>query len=143
LSNLELSERSYFNPNEFCFAFKEFDGTPTKIGEQKDAEEFFNLFVDWIETAIKNNAEKYVPKEIFGGKFCIQKVCSECGYESSWFDDYMNIKITMKDTKSLAEGLQKYIEGEIINEYNCQGCNKKVDAKNRTLISSTPNVLLF
>lgn len=83
LSNLELSERSYFNPSEFCFAFKEFDGTPTKIGEQKDAEEFFNLFVDRVETAISKNAEKYVPQEIFGGQFCIQKVCSECGYQSS------------------------------------------------------------
>lgn len=30
---LELSERHAFNPKEFCFAFKDFDGTPTKISE--------------------------------------------------------------------------------------------------------------
>lgn len=30
---LELSERQAYNPKNFCFAFKEFDGTPTKIGE--------------------------------------------------------------------------------------------------------------
>lgn len=55
----------------------------------------------------------------------------------------MNIKIGMKDTKTLNEGLKKYIEGEIISDYQCPGCNKRVDVKNRTLISSTPNVLLF
>lgn len=37
MSNLELSERSDYNPYEFCFAFKEVDGRPTNIGEQKDA----------------------------------------------------------------------------------------------------------
>ncbi len=29
----------------------------------------------------------------------------------------MNIKIGMKDTKTLNEGLKKYIEGEIISDY--------------------------
>ena len=61
MTNLELSEWSSYNPTDFCFAFKEFDGTPTKIGEQKDVEEFFNLFVDWLENSISKNADKYVP----------------------------------------------------------------------------------
>ena len=34
LSSLELSDRSSYNPFEFCFAFKEMDGSPTKVGEQ-------------------------------------------------------------------------------------------------------------
>ena len=37
LAHLELSERSEYNPKEFCFAFKEFDGAPTNTAEQKDA----------------------------------------------------------------------------------------------------------
>jgi len=36
-AGLELSERQAFNPKDFCFAFKEFDGTPTNTAEQKDA----------------------------------------------------------------------------------------------------------
>ena len=37
MAHLELSERSDYNPYEFCFAFKDFDGNPTNTGEQKDA----------------------------------------------------------------------------------------------------------
>jgi ubiquitin carboxyl-terminal hydrolase 34 len=34
------------------------------------------------------------------------------------------------------------IEGEIINDFLCEGCNTKVDIMKRTLISQTPNVLI-
>lgn len=37
IAHLELSERSDYNPFEFCFAFKDLDGNPTNTGEQKDA----------------------------------------------------------------------------------------------------------
>ena len=37
MAHLELSERSDYNPFEFCFAFKDLDGIPTNISEQKDA----------------------------------------------------------------------------------------------------------
>ena len=33
MANLEASDRSDYNPMEFCFAFKEFDGTPTNTIE--------------------------------------------------------------------------------------------------------------
>jgi hypothetical protein len=33
MANLELSERADYDPWEFCFAFKEFDGAPTNTGE--------------------------------------------------------------------------------------------------------------
>lgn len=37
MANLELSPRTDYNPTEFCFAFKDFEGNPTNLGEQKDA----------------------------------------------------------------------------------------------------------
>ena len=49
MAHLELSERSDYNPFEFCFAFKEFDGNPTNTGEQKDAQEFLNLAFERLE----------------------------------------------------------------------------------------------
>ena len=42
----------------------------------------------------------------------------------------------------MKESLQKMVEGEIINDYECSGCKKKVDITKRTLISQTPNVLI-
>jgi ubiquitin carboxyl-terminal hydrolase 34 len=33
IAHLELSQRMDYNPIGFCFAFKEFDGTPTNTSE--------------------------------------------------------------------------------------------------------------
>jgi uncharacterized UBP type Zn finger protein len=57
-------------------------------------------------------------------------------------EDFYNLSLTVKDIKSMQESLNKMIEGETINDYNCEGCNKKVDISKRTLISQTPNVLI-
>ena len=40
------------------------------------------------------------------------------------------------------DSLTKLVEGEQISGYECEGCKKKVDISKRTLISSTPNVLI-
>lgn len=40
------------------------------------------------------------------------------------------------------ESLQKLIEGETINNYECDKCKKKVDISKRVLISQAPNVLI-
>jgi hypothetical protein len=49
MANLELSPRMDYNPTEFCFAFKDFEGNPTNLGEQKDAQEFLNMLFDRLE----------------------------------------------------------------------------------------------
>jgi hypothetical protein len=33
VAHLELSQRTEYIPNEFCFSFKEFDGTPCNTSE--------------------------------------------------------------------------------------------------------------
>ncbi len=36
-ASLESSERSYIDPTEFCFSYKDFDGQPTNTAIQCDA----------------------------------------------------------------------------------------------------------
>jgi len=96
-----------------------------------------------IETIIKPSPEKYALSSIFGGKNCSQMVCHECGFTRNRFEDFFNISVAVKDRKSLEESLSKNVEGEVINDYQCPGCNKKVDITKRTLVSQTPNVLMF
>jgi uncharacterized UBP type Zn finger protein len=42
----------------------------------------------------------------------------------------------------MGDSLQKLIEGETINDYECEICKKKVDISKRILLSQTPNVLI-
>jgi len=60
MANLELSPRMDYNPTEFCFAFKDFEGNPTNLGEQKDAQEFLNLAFDRIENLLRSTSMKYL-----------------------------------------------------------------------------------
>jgi len=64
-AHLELSERSDYNPLGFTFAFKEFDGMPTNVSEQKDAQEFLNVLFDRLETALKPTPRKYLLQSVF------------------------------------------------------------------------------
>lgn len=50
---LQLSDRQYYNPKPFCFSFKSYDGQPTNVREQKDAQEFLNLVFDRLENSLK------------------------------------------------------------------------------------------
>jgi ubiquitin carboxyl-terminal hydrolase 34 len=67
---LELSERQDYNPRDFCFAFKDFDGNPTNTHIQQDAQEFLNMAFDRIENLLKGTKEKYLLQSVFGGKTC-------------------------------------------------------------------------
>lgn len=142
MANLELSERQEYNPWEFCFAFKEFDGSPTNTAEQKDAQEFLNLLFDRLDTALKDTSRKHLLRSIFGGRTCSQLVCGECGKVKNKLEDYYNLSLTVKDIKSTYDSLAQLVEGEVISDYACSGCKKKVDVSKRTLIAETPNVLI-
>lgn len=135
MAHLELSERQDYNPMEFCFAFKDLDGNPTNTAEQKDAQEFLNLAFDRIENMLRETSRKYLLQSVFGGKTCSQMLCTECGKVKNRIEDFYNLSLTVKDIKSMHDSLQKMIEGEVINDYQCDGCNKKVDLSKRTLIS--------
>jgi ubiquitin carboxyl-terminal hydrolase 9/24 len=43
----------YVNPKSYCHAFKDWDGNPTNLFEQMDVEEYFSMFMDRLESAIK------------------------------------------------------------------------------------------
>ena len=142
MAHLELSKRQAYNPMEFCFAFKEYDGSPTNTGEQKDAQEFLNVLFDRIENQLKPTDRKYLLQGIFGGKSCSQMVCMACGKIKNKEEDFYNLSLTAKDKTSVYESLQGQVQGDIINDYNCDGCGKKVDLSKRSLIAETPNILI-
>jgi ubiquitin carboxyl-terminal hydrolase 34 len=53
---LELSQRPAVDATSICYAFKQFDGTPTNIGVQQDCSEFLNIFFQRIEEQLKNTS---------------------------------------------------------------------------------------
>ena len=91
---------------------------------------------------MKPTSRKHLVQGVFGGKQCNQMICQECGKVKNRMEDYLNLSLPIKGFKSIEESLQKQIEGEIINDYQCDGCNRKVDLQKRSMIASTPNILI-
>lgn len=102
---MELSERFDYNPLGFTFSFKEMDGQPTNIAEQKDAQEFLTVMFDRLERALAPTSRKYLLQSVFGGKNCSQLICPECGKVSNRVEDFYNLSLTVKDLNSVYDSL--------------------------------------
>lgn len=91
---------------------------------------------------MKPTSRKYLLQSVFGGKTCSQLICPECGKVKNRLEDQLNLSLTVKDLQSVNDSLDQLVKGEVISDFNCDGCNKKVDITKRTLIAETPNVLI-
>ena len=51
--NLLNSNKKFYNPKDFCHAFKDYDGNPTNVGEQMDIDQFSNIRFDRLQGILK------------------------------------------------------------------------------------------
>jgi ubiquitin carboxyl-terminal hydrolase 34 len=139
---LELSERQAYHPAAFCYSFKDFSGSPTNISIQQDAQEFLGVIFERLETALKDTDYKYLMQGVFGGKTVSQCICKVCGTVKENLEDFYNLSLDVKHSKTLSESLARFISGDSISDYQCDNCNKKVEITKRTLIEKVPNILI-
>lgn len=57
---LELSDRSFYDPSDFCFSFKDFEGKPINVRIQQDSQEFLNMLFDRLENMLRPTSQKYL-----------------------------------------------------------------------------------
>ena len=139
---LELSDRQDYNPHEFCFAFKDFQGNPVNVSIQQDAQEFLNMIFDKLETGLKQTPFRHILDSVYGGKTCQQLICSNCKHVRSREDTFYNISLEVKNMKTIHDSLEKFITGEVIDDFFCDNCKKKVSTTKRSCISQPPNVMI-
>ena len=139
---LELSERQAYDPKPFCFAFKEFDGSPTKIGEQKDSQEFLNIFFDRLETQLKPTSQRHLLRDVFAGNQCTQLICQSCGKVKNRIELFYNLSLQVKGSTGIYDSLSKMAKGQTIEDYNCDFCKERVNVIRRSLLADMPNTLI-
>ncbi len=101
------------------------------------------MIFDKLENALKGTPFNKLLDGVYGGKTCTQLTCSECNYVRNKEEQFYNLSLTINNLKNLDECFEKYIEGEIISDFKCDACNKKVDITKRQVLSSLPNVLIL
>ena len=66
---------------------------------------------------------------------CNQMVCPQCGKVKNRIEDSYFLSVPIKGINSIQKSIEKTIEGDIISDYDCGGCKKKVDIKKRQLMT--------
>ena len=139
---LTFSERMDYNPRDFCYSFKDFDGSPINVGAQQDSQEFYNNFCDKIENNLKKTHFKYIVNDVFTGRTCSSVLCQGCKNISNRFEDFYNLTLEVKNINNLNDSLQKLIVPEIIDDFKCSNCNQNVRISKITSLNKLPNVLV-
>ena len=140
---LTYSEKEDYNPKNFCFSFKDFDGNPTNPIIQQDSQEFFNNFCDKIENCLKKTKYKSIVNDVFIGRTCSSVICESCKNVSNRFEDFYNLSLEVKNLNNLSDSLQKMISPEKIDDFKCSNCNKNVTISKITSLCNLPNILFI
>ena len=142
---LNYSDKGDYNPKNFVFSFKDYDGNPTKINIQCDAQEFLSRFVEKVEETLKCNDKKFLLSNILGGTTLQQVKCTnpECGNVSERRENINFLSLDIKNVKSVEECLNKFILEEKIEDYLCEKCKKKITNIKNVVIDKIPNFLII
>jgi len=104
------------------------------------------MFIDKIENQIKGSESEKKLKMLFGGQFAQELIGKSCPHRKSHSEPFANIPIDVKNKSSLIEGLESFIQGDILegdNAFLCERCDKKVDTLKRCSLKMLPNVLVL
>lgn len=140
---LLASERQYFETKPFCEAYTDEDGNPIDIRVQQDAQEFFSVFTDRIEMALKSSSQKYLMKSTFGGKLCNQFICLGCNNIREREEEFFTVSLEVSSRSSLVESLKAYVSDEMLTGVHCDACGEKSNTTRRVVLSELPETMIF
>lgn len=93
------------------------------------------MIFDKLEKSLEKTAYKKILEGIYGGKTYTIIQCKTCSKKSLREEDFYNISLPIKNTNHIMQSFDKFIEGEEISDYNCEGCKKKSDIIKRSCLS--------
>jgi len=117
---------------------------------QHDVQELMRVLFDALENVLKGTEQENLINELYQGTMKDYVKCLECGNESSRTDKYLDIPLVIRgfgETKavsSIEEALQKFVTSEDLkgdNQYSCEKCGKKTDAKKGLKLTEFPSLL--
>ena len=142
---LNYSDQGEYNPKNFVFSFKDYEGNPTRIDIQCDAQEFLSRFIEKVEEGLKNSNQQFLCSNILGGTTLQQVKCTnpECGNVSERRENINFLSLDIKHVGNIVQCLYNYIKEETIEDFHCEKCNKKITHTKHVLIDKIPNILII
>jgi ubiquitin carboxyl-terminal hydrolase 9/24 len=102
--------------------------------------------LDRLETAIKGTPQANTIQYHFGGTYANVIICKTCPHTFERMEDFLSLGVPVKNKKTIYEGLEAFIAGDMLtedNQYKCDKCDKKVDALKRLCIKKLPRYMIM
>jgi len=114
--------------------------------QQQDVHELNRVLFDALETSLRRTPAEKLFKQLYQGAQVNTLTCLECGRISSREEHFMDIPLVVSNQENLLSSLGSLVSLERLceaNQYQCEKCDKKVDALRGTSFRSLPPVLIF
>jgi ubiquitin C-terminal hydrolase len=140
---LRLSQKRYYDTLPFCKVFKDYDGEPIRLGEQKDINEFAGMLFDKLES---NPDVAGLLARTIQGTFVYKTKSIETPYKSDREEKFYMITVDVKNKNTLEESLELNIAEELFsgeNKLEDPDAGRKVDALRRCAVRQLPPTLII
>jgi ubiquitin C-terminal hydrolase len=144
-ANLSYSIKQYHTPLHFIQSIKYFNNQSINVSQQQDCEEFLNILVDRLETVLKIISKDDILDNSIRGRLSSEVISldKEYPYYSEQETPCLNISIEIKNKRTIEDALDQYVKGEIIEGYDCEKHNKKINIIKRNCIKKlSKNVII-
>jgi ubiquitin C-terminal hydrolase len=144
-TNLSYSIKQHHTPLHFIQSIKYYNNQPINCSQQQDCEEFLNILVDRLEGVLKTIGKESVLDESIRGRLSSEVISldKEYPYYSEQETPSLNISIDIKNKRTIEDALDLYVKGEIIEGYDCEKYNKKINIIKRNSIKKlSKNVII-
>jgi ubiquitin C-terminal hydrolase len=115
---------------------------------QHDIHELTCLLLDKLETHLNDQPGKNPIRNIFGGRLCTRYRAEEVNYESSSFEPFCDVGLTVKGCDNIYDSLDLFFSEETLDGaaklcVERDGKKSYHAARRRVLLQEPPRVLLF
>jgi ubiquitin carboxyl-terminal hydrolase 34 len=141
---LQESDRQYYDPLSFTKSFK-VHGEDVNLLTQQDADEFFNLLCDQLERVLQDTKQAKLLHDTFAGSLHQTLVCKvDPSHRSSRAEqDFFTLSLEIQNKNNLDQALDSFFQGEAIQDFHCEKCNKKVEITKRFSLDRPANTMII
>jgi ubiquitin C-terminal hydrolase len=134
-ANLRLSESKSVETKDLT---ESFGWTSREVFVQHDVQELLRVLFDSLSSS------NLPINDLYEGTMRDYVICTECKRVGGRKDNFLDLQLVIQNAKHLDDALDNFQFEEILdgsNQYSCEKCNKKVDARKGLKILSLPDVL--
>lgn len=129
---------------------KSFGWDSSEAWQQHDVQELCRVMFDALESKFKNTDQDDLINKLYQGKLKDYVKCQQCSHESARTDTFLDIPLAIRPfgskqaLGSVEHALENFVTAELLddaNQYFCEKCNKKCDARKGLKFLSFPYLL--